>query len=93
MILTLVSCAEKKTDVPRISLSPIIINSDLATNFPRELKVDGQYFYTPTMLSSGKVFSIYDISTGDEIASIQDNNNIIAVIFRDEKFQVVKYQL
>lgn len=67
LILVITSCNSNKIEVDRISINPTVINPDLATNFPRELCVDENYFYTPTMIADYAI-GIYDILSGEMVS-------------------------
>ncbi len=67
IIIGLFGCGTNKIQTERISLDPVVIYEGLATNFPGELFVDENYFYTPSS-SSNYHLGIHDINTGEEIA-------------------------
>jgi hypothetical protein len=66
-IIGLFGCGTDKIPAERISLDPVVINEGLSTNFPGELFVDENYFYTPSS-SSRYYLGIHDLKTGEEIA-------------------------
>lgn len=63
----LISCNNNSQLEEPITLTPTIINDNLPTNFPRELKIDDKYFYTPTVLSNFAI-GIFNLNSGEVIA-------------------------